>query len=164
MSPCTQEDMTKNIQNWNEETAMTTNEPAMKPNNRYGVQLPQLRGEQKGDLDEEVTQQEVKEALHDAYEARAQTITFFKLLFMEVPKHLSEALHDAADARAQTITFLKLLFMEVPKHLSEVLNQLFFLPELGTLPTFDEKEDNTFHKAVPLKGSPSYYFVRKLML
>jgi len=80
--------------------------------NRYNIQLQQISDGQKEQLEEEFNQQEVKEALHEAAETSAPGPT------------------------GQTSTFSKLLFTEALKLFTEALNQLVFLPELGTLPLF----------------------------
>ncbi len=110
-----QEEIIQVMQSWYEDTAMKTTELTMTLQdflNRYNIQLPQISEDQKDQLEEEFTQQEVKDALHEAAE------------------------NSAPGPTGQTSTFLKLLFTEAPKLFTEALNQLVFLPELSTLPQF----------------------------
>jgi len=110
-----QEEIIQVMQSWYEDTAMNTTELTMTLQdflNRYNIQLPQITEDQKEEMEEEFTQQEVKEALHEAAET------------------------SAPGPSGQTSTFFKLLFTEAPKLFTEALNQLVFMPELGTIPLF----------------------------
>ena len=63
-----------------------------------GIQLPQLTEDQKLEMEQEFTEQEVKDALSEAAEASApgpsgHSIVFYKLLFLEIPSLFTEALN-----------------------------------------------------------------------
>jgi len=111
-----QQEIINIMQTWYERTAMVKQPQTVTLQHfldKYGVQLPQITDEQRDDLSEPFTQQEIHEALLDASEASAPGPT------------------------VQTITFFKLIFAHILDLLQEALNQLVFQPELASHPTFD---------------------------
>jgi hypothetical protein len=89
------------MQEWYEKTAGEESPQTMTLEEfliRHNINLPQVTLAQKEELSEEFTLQEVIDAINEAHEASAsgpsgQSITFFKLLLMEVPNLLVEALN-----------------------------------------------------------------------
>jgi len=97
------------MQNWYEKTAMQET-PQTVPLRDFlhanGIELPQVEEGQKEELQEEFTMEEVAQALQEATEA------------------------SAPGPSGQTLTYFKLLFMEIPILFTKALNQLVFVPEL----------------------------------
>ena len=88
------EDIVKEMQNWYQETANNMQEQTMSLNeflqNNNVTNLPQITEEQKIELEKPFTSEEIILALKVANEKSAsgpsgQSVSFFKLLFMEIP-------------------------------------------------------------------------------
>jgi hypothetical protein len=103
------EEIVQIMQNWYEDTAQhstpqTTTLPEFLDQNK--IILPQLTDEQKNDLAEEFTTDEVSDALKEAQEK------------------------SAPDPSGQNISFYKLLFMLTPALMTAAINQMVFIPGL----------------------------------
>jgi len=129
-----QQEIINIMQAWYERTAMVKQPQTVTLQqflDNYDVQLPQLTDEQKDDLSDPFTQQEVHEALLEASEVSAPGPT------------------------GQTITFFKLIFSHIPDLLVEALNQLVFQPELASHPTFEWiKQRKVVY--IPKKADPTH--------
>jgi hypothetical protein len=94
------------------------------------LELPQISLDIQGLLDEEISQDEVENAINEAHEISAPGPT------------------------EQTITLYKLLFQEIPGISTAAMNQLVFNNELASHSTFQwSKERKVIY--IPKKPSPS---------
>ena len=110
-----QEEIIQIMQQWYEQTAsrslpQTMNLPEFLL--AQNIILPQISEEHKEMLQEEFTMEEVLEAINDANSVSAPGPT------------------------GQNITFYRLLFLEIPNIMTQALNELVYMPELGDLPRF----------------------------
>ena len=108
----TSEEIVQTMQQWYEETANTETEQRTTLEEflqRQDIQLPQITEEQKEEIEEEFSVEEVKAAMQEASEA------------------------SASGPSGQSIAFYKLLFMEIPALMTAAINQLTFVPGLADL-------------------------------
>jgi len=109
------EEIVRIMQKWYEDTAQVATPQTMDLNDflrENNIVLPQIEDDLKEMLQEEFTQEEVREAIKDAHEA------------------------SASGPSGQSIVFYKLIFMMVPDLMTSALNQLTFTPRLGEDPAF----------------------------
>jgi hypothetical protein len=102
-------EIVKIMQEWYEKTAQEETIQTMELQDfltQRGIQLPQLTEDQKMEMEQEFTMQEIKDALSEATEA------------------------SAPGPSGHSIVFYKLLFMEIPLLFTEAINQLVFVPKL----------------------------------
>ena len=108
----TSEEIVQTMQQWYEDTANTETEQRTTLEEflqRQDIQLPQITEEQKEEIEEEFSVEEVKAAMQEASEA------------------------SASGPSGQSIAFYKLLFMEIPALMTAAINQLTFVPGLADL-------------------------------
>jgi len=104
------EEIVRTMQQWYEDTAQAVTPQTMNLQEflqENDISLPQIDEDHKEMLQEEFTQEEVKEAIQEAHEA------------------------SASGPSGQSIVFYKLIFMMVPELMTTALNQLIFTPRLG---------------------------------
>ena len=95
------EEIVQIMQNWYEDTAQHTTPQTTTLSEfleQHNILLPQLTDEQKNDLAEEFTTDEISDALKEAQEKSApgpsgQNISFYKLLFMLTPTLMTAAIN-----------------------------------------------------------------------
>jgi hypothetical protein len=88
-----QDEIVQVMQDWYEQTAMQETEQTIPLSQflaSHGIVLPTLDAEQREEIEEEFTIEEIQQAIQEATESSApgpsgQTINFFKLLFLEIP-------------------------------------------------------------------------------
>ena len=96
-----QDEIVQVMQDWYEQTAMQETEQTIPLSQflaAHGIVLPTLDAEQREEIEEEFTIEEIQQAIQEATESSApgpsgQTINFFKLLFLEIPLLFTEALN-----------------------------------------------------------------------
>jgi len=127
-----QEEIVQVMQDWYEQTAMQETEQTIPLSQflaTHGIVLPTLDEEQREEMGEEFTTEEIKQALQEATES------------------------SAPGPSGQTINFFKLLFLEIPLLFTEALNQLVFVPGLASSPEFHWiKKRKVIY--IPKKSSP----------
>ena len=96
----------------------------------HDLQLPQLAEEDKEELEEAFTSEEVKEAIKEAKEV------------------------SAPGPSGQTITLFKLVFMEAPELMTQALNQMVYVPSLVRAKEFQWIQERTV-VYIPKKNSPA---------
>jgi len=97
------------MQNWYQETANKDHEQTLTLTdfmNKQNINIPKITPEQADYLEQEFTEQEVQQAINDANETSASGIS------------------------GQSISLFKLIFLEIPQIMTAALNQLVFVPGL----------------------------------
>ena len=133
-----QEEIVQVMQQWYEETAERTTPQTISLQDfltSHNIALPQITEDQKDMLDEEFTVEEIRAAINEANDV------------------------SAPGPSGQNITFYKLLFTDIPHIMTQAINQMVFVPGLCEMAQFQwiQNRKVVYIPKKPKPTSPSDY-------